>query len=102
MRIDNKPVESPAITWAECRRERLLLLRLILMSAIELAALALCVLALIAIVAFIQGQRSVAIPAIAISAGLALLIVALEIGYRKTRQSINDLDALTGEVAQEA
>lgn len=101
MRIDTKPVESPNISWAQARRERLLLLRLVLVSALELAALALIVLVLIALVALVTGDADLAARAMPVCAALAAVIVGVELWFRAVKRKVESLDEIMdGEVEQ--
>lgn len=102
MRIDAKQVESPAISWAECRRERLLFRRLVLMSAMEVAALALVVFVLIAGVSLIEGQQSVGTSAMIASAILVVILIALEGAFRAARRRLAALDKIADDVPPES
>ncbi len=103
MRIDTKQVESPAISWAECRRERLLFRRLVLMSATELAALSLMVFVLIAAVSFFEGDGALAIRSLGVCAALVAIIVTAEIAFRSIKRRVAALDELVdGEGEQTA
>ena len=103
MRIDAKQVESPAISWAECRRERLLFRRLVLVSVLELAALSLMVFVLIAAVPFIEGQNALAVRSLGVCAALVAIIVAAEVAFRSIKRRVAALDDLVdGDAEQTA
>ncbi len=102
MRIDTKQVESPAISWGECRRERLLFRRLVLMSALELAALSLMVCVLIAAVSFFEGDGPLAVRSLGVCAALVAIIVAAEIAFRSIRRRVAALDELMDGDAEQA